>query len=1434
MSCRFPDAANPTQFWELLSNGRSAIREVPPERWSAARIYDADPAVPGKANTKWGGFLPAPGDFDNEFFRMTAEESTYVDPQQRLMLELGWEALEDAGIAPDSLSGERAGVYVGISHNDYERIIYRRLEDITRFHGTGSYQAVAANRLSYFLNVVGPSVAVDSACSSGLSALHVACAAMRQGELGVALVGSVTYHLTPDETIGLTKGRMLSGQGVCRPFDKQADGYVRGEGGGVLVLKRLEDALREGDRIHGVVQGTAINHNGRSNGLSAPSGRALQAVFEQALRSAGMPASAVTFLETHGTGTKLGDQIELGAIRDVYGAAGDALYLGASKSNVGHLETASGMVSLIKVLLAMKHGRIPPNVYPSPPQLLPLSPGSRLAFPLESAEWLPGERARVAAVTSYGFGGANGHVILTDALAAVDPAPGPESSVDGLELVCLSARTPDALAQLARDYLAQLQHDATPLSGIAFTAAVGRTHFEWRQAVVADGLAGLLGQLRVLAANTSMLQPMQRQARSVFVFGDGAQAPAGFVADLARRHEAFRLALGQCRAEIDRVAPVPDAAVLSRLDAFASQFAVARLLAAWGVAAEAVQGVGDGRAVAAAVAGAVTLQQAVGLVAGAPVVLDVRPPAIPIVDADGAPVAADALASGCYFTDAVPIPAMPDARRIRIGGDPAIAHDGAEALVLAQPDDLLAYAALLDAVARAYVRGAKIDWPLFHAGRPVRKASLPTYPFQRSTRWFVDIARDVEAVAPTATFTVPAPMPAPGPVLAPRMAAAAAHVAPADPIGARALELAAWLRRYAATRLDSRLMDERRCMPPHLVLDFGNAGMLGLLVPRRWGGEGLSMRDAVHVFEQVGAVDITLAAFIGVHNVLGVLPILHGASEALKADFLPQLAAGRLLGAFAITEPGAGSNPRGMAATARPAPDGGWLLDGHKTWIGNAAWSGALATFVNEHDASGAFVGVSGFLTTPATPGVVQGAEALTLGVRAMIQNEVILRGARVDESRRLGRPGEGLAIAAETFDVGRLGIGALTVGAMKRCVQLLQRFTSRRRISTGLLADNGVYLETLGTAAARIEMMQAWVRLLARLRDEGAAVPSEAYAIAKVAGTEWLWETVDTTMQFMGGRGYIETNLVPQMLRDARLLRIFEGPSEALLAHLGAAFAKGRPTLIPFLAKHFDEPGARHVVEQLESLVRAIADADVRALPIDVAACLHQRVGWAQCAAALLCAAHACTSGPARDSVLDAARREFDQALARTHAFLATPCALDVAAIQAHAQALASEIGDVDQRSSGGPDTLLDELLRPDAHADGAIERPTMRPTLPVLASPIAPVMPGAPAAGLRDAVVTLFARRVRLSAQALDLDRPFSEYGIDSVDAVELAHEIEETLGVALDPTVLWNYPTLNQLLHHVAPARVAAGAGPIAPALSGQQLLDELRKELASDEL
>ncbi len=1425
MSCRFPGAAHPMEFWELLSAGRSAIREVPPERWSA-RIYDPDPAVPGKANTRWGGFLDAPGAFDNEFFRMTAEESTYVDPQQRLMLELGWEALEDAGIAPDSLAGQSAGVYVGISHNDYERIIYRRLEDITRFHGTGSYQAVAANRLSYFLNLVGPSLAVDSACSSALSALHMACMALRQGEVGLALVGAVTFHLTPDETIGLTKGRMLSGRGCSRPFDKQADGYVRGEGGGVLVAKRLEDALRDGDRVLGVVKGTAINHNGRSNGLSAPSGRALQAVFEQALACAGLPASAVTFLETHGTGTKLGDQIELNAIREVYGVPGEALRLGASKGNIGHLETSSGMASLVKVLLSMQHARIPANIYPSAPELLPLPAESRIAFPLAADSWTADAGPRIAAVTSYGFGGANGHVILADAPVRTDHA---DASKDEPDVLCLSARDAEAVAALAGRYLARLDEEALRTADVCFTAGVGRSHFESRVAIVFDGLDDLRWQLAEVAAGARVPQTAQRGAKSVFVFGHGTRAPRALVATLSRRHPVFRDAIEQCRALAERrLAAIPadsvNALVAERIDGFALQYGLARLLTAWGVEPEAVRGAGDGWLAAAAFAGAIKPEDAVRLLAGERFSPARRDAGLAVLDLDGRPLPPD-FAVDAAATDG-------DA------GAGLAADTGCIVIGAADGDERQAVKALLDAVASAYMRGARIDWAAFHTGAFCRKLRLPTYPFQRKARWFADPLLAAE----NRPASVPAPVEA-------RPVRAESTTAPApDTVGARARELAEWLRGYAATRLDSRTMDERRCMPPHLVLDLGNAGLLGLLVPQRWGGEGLSMRDAVYVFEQLGAIDITLAAFIGVHNVLGVLPLLHGGSDALKAEFLPRMASGRLLGAFAVTEPGAGSNPRGIGATARPAAEGGLRLNGHKIWIGNAAWAGVLTTFVNEYDEQGAFAGISGFVTTPDTPGVVQGPEAVTLGVRAMVQNDVLFQDARVSEDRRIGRPGAGLAIASETFDVGRLGIGALTVGASKRCLQLLLRFGSRRQISTGLLADNGAFLATLRTISARTEMTQSWVRSLARLRDDGVPVPSEAYAVAKVGGSEWLWQAVDATMQFMGGRGYVETNLVSQMWRDARLLRIFEGPTEALLAHVGASLIKGRSSLQALLAERFAGPCAADVVQRLQALAQAVDRAAAQGLPAERIAVLQQRAGWSHCVGAMLCAAESCVVVADRGAVLEAGRREFDDAVQAVEELLArTPSAAYAAAdVRAHAAALAGDIGDVDQRSAPGTAASLDELLRPEAPAPVPVFI-----SVPAAAPVPAPQLAAVPvrrelfaaASGLRDTVLALFAKRLRVRPEALDPDRPFFEYGVDSVDAVEIALEIEATFGIALDPTALWNFPTLNALLRHLVPAPAPVASRPAqaeapsvaaAPAssLAGQSLLDELRKELASD--
>jgi acyl transferase domain-containing protein len=501
MSCRLPGAATPDEFWSLIANGRAAISEVPRSRWDTRRIYHPDPSVPGKANTRWGGFIEDVELFDNDFFAMTAEEVPNVDPQQRLMLELGYEALERAGIAPASLQQTRTAVYVGISHNDYDRIIYRDYARITRHHGTGSYQSIAANRLSYFLDLVGPSMTLDTACSSGLTALHIACRDLRDRQVPLALVGAVTLHLTPDETIGLTKGRLLSGEGRCKSFDEGADGYVRGEGGVALVMRRLDDAREAGDTVLAIVKGSAVNHNGRSNGLTAPSGRALRAVMEEALAASGMSPGDVSFVETHGTGTLMGDQLELKALTEVYGsrAHDQTCWLGCVKTNIGHLETTSGLASLVKMILSMRHRQVPANLNMVTPVRRTDLAESRLAFPGRLEEWPDGPSPRVGALTAYGFGGANAHVIVQEA-----PSPPlPPAATGGPRTLCVSARTEQALRNLLERYLEYLTCTDDSLESICYTAHVGRTHFMRRAAFVAADLNDLRRQIaRALVANS--------------------------------------------------------------------------------------------------------------------------------------------------------------------------------------------------------------------------------------------------------------------------------------------------------------------------------------------------------------------------------------------------------------------------------------------------------------------------------------------------------------------------------------------------------------------------------------------------------------------------------------------------------------------------------------------------------------------------------------------------------------------------------------------------------------------------------------------------------------------------------------------------------------------------------------------------------------------
>ncbi len=366
LSCRFPGADGPEAFWQLLQEGVDAVQEVPADRWDLERFYDAgsDPE-PGKMSTRWGGFLAEVDKFDAAFFGISPREAARLDPQQRLLLEVTWEALERAGQNPGDLAGSATGVFVGISSSDYSRLQFSDPALIDAYAGTGNAHSVAANRLSYFLDLQGPSMAIDTACSSSLVAAHLGMNSLRSGEVNLALVGGVNVLLEPDLTIAFSQAHMMAADGRCKTFDARADGYVRGEGCGMLVLKRLSDAERDGDPVLAVLRGSAVNQDGRSNGLTAPNGLAQQAVIRQALANAGATAADISYIEAHGTGTRLGDPIEIRSLQAVMdeSAAQNPVMVGSVKTNIGHLEAAAGVAGLIKTILSLAQEKIPPHLH---------------------------------------------------------------------------------------------------------------------------------------------------------------------------------------------------------------------------------------------------------------------------------------------------------------------------------------------------------------------------------------------------------------------------------------------------------------------------------------------------------------------------------------------------------------------------------------------------------------------------------------------------------------------------------------------------------------------------------------------------------------------------------------------------------------------------------------------------------------------------------------------------------------------------------------------------------------------------------------------------------------------------------------------------------------------------------------------------------------
>ncbi len=639
---RFPGADDAGEFWELMADGRDAMSVVPVDRWPVDDFFDPDPDAPGKMVTRRAGFIDDAAGFDAPFFGVSTREAMFMDPQHRLMLETTWSAIEHAGIAPATLMGSQTGVFMGLSTHEFGAMLIRlsRLEDIDFHSGTGVSAAAGAGRISYSLGLRGPAVIVDTACSSSLVALHQACQALDTGDCDLALVGGVNAILTPIPMINFSRARMLAPDGRCKTFDAAADGYVRSEGCGVVVLKRADDAVRDGDPIRMVVRGSAINQDGASGGLTVPNGVAQQQVIATALRRAGVDAGEVDYLEAHGTGTNLGDPIEVQAAGAVYGQGRDPnrpLLIGSVKTNIGHLEAASGVAGLIKVALAFEHEMLPKHLHFHNPS--PHIPWDRLPVRVvrEALPWPRTARPRIAGVSSFGFSGTNVHVIIEEPPKADSTLDTPAEPARGAyRLLPISARTPEALASLASRYLHWI--DANPdvaLARICETAGTGRSHFEHRAAMVVNSRNRARRLLVALADDVpapGLVRGMctDRPKTAWLLPGQGSQF-LGMGLGLFESEPVFRETIMRCCKVFDTLLPRPLQEVMFGIDndseqplrdtvfaqpaLFAVEMALARLWQSWGIEPDVVLGHGVGQYAAACVAGVFTIEDGARLIA---------------------------------------------------------------------------------------------------------------------------------------------------------------------------------------------------------------------------------------------------------------------------------------------------------------------------------------------------------------------------------------------------------------------------------------------------------------------------------------------------------------------------------------------------------------------------------------------------------------------------------------------------------------------------------------------------------------------------------------------------------------------------------------------------------------------------------------------------
>jgi natural product biosynthesis luciferase-like monooxygenase protein/amino acid adenylation domain-containing protein len=642
MSCRAPGASNADDLWQLVRNAEDAITDIPASRWDAKAYYDPKPGTPGKAYTLKGGFVDHVDQFDAGFFNISAREAEGMDPQQRLLLEVTWEALENAGIPASSLVSSPTGVFIGVTSSDYGLLQAdaNQEKEVNPYFNTGTPLNACAGRISYVLGLQGPSIAIDTACSSSLTAIHLACNALHSKDCEIALTGGVNLTLAPLLNVTLSAAGMMSADGKCKTFSEEADGYVRGEGCGIVVLKRLSDAQSAGDSILAVIRATGVNQDGASSGFTVPNGIAQQKLIQQTLDKAGISSLEIDYVEAHGTGTPLGDPIEAQSLGNVIGTANGRdrpLLVGSLKSNIGHLESAAGVMGLIKLVKALEYQELPPTLHITKPSTripwkdLNLEPISSLR------PWLTTGNLRRAGLSAFGASGSNAHLVLEEAPLAIPEKDHAHNYENRSQVLAISAKNKDALIQLAQSYFKLANHSDYSLADLCFNANTRRDHLKVRAAFCAKNISELSNQIQKLTSDEKPAgvflsqDNVKKTPKIAFVFSGQGSVYAGMAKDLYQQQAVFRQALDTCINVIEKISSknilesifASDSAESQRFFSqaqnaqpclFSIQYALSQLWISLGIKPSAVIGHSLGEYAAACIAGILSLEDALKLV----------------------------------------------------------------------------------------------------------------------------------------------------------------------------------------------------------------------------------------------------------------------------------------------------------------------------------------------------------------------------------------------------------------------------------------------------------------------------------------------------------------------------------------------------------------------------------------------------------------------------------------------------------------------------------------------------------------------------------------------------------------------------------------------------------------------------------------------------